>query len=110
MSHWVQFASDVLDKTHHTLAASPPPGGNPYDSTPKAPPGMETVGPQWVGWGKWVAIIAGILGLISCGVMMMIGRRNRSHLSAEGAGGLLWTVAGLSVVALAAGVVPQIVS
>lgn len=87
-----------------------PKGGTNWDAPAAPPPGMGTVGPQWIGWAKWVAIVAGILGLISCGVMMMVGRRNRSHLAAEGAGGLLWTVAGLSIVTLSAGVVPQIIS
>ncbi|MGW3091661.1 hypothetical protein [Streptomyces sp. NPDC001108] len=64
--------------------------------------------PTWIGWAKWLAIGVGILGLIACGIMMMAGRRNRSHMSAEGATGLLWIVGGLSVVSLAAGVVPAI--
>lgn len=38
--------------------------------------------------------------------MMAIGRRNRAHLAAEGANGILWTVAGVSLAMLAAGVVP----
>ncbi|WP_329151252.1 hypothetical protein OG275_38110 (plasmid) [Streptomyces niveus] len=86
-----------------------PPATN-WDAPAAPPPGMETVFPQWVGWAKYAAIGAGIVGLIACGIMMMIGRRNRSHLAAEGAGGLLWTVAGLSIVSLASGVVPAIIA
>lgn len=97
----------VLALAGAPLAAAADPD---WDSDPKAPPGMEDVFPQWVGWGKWVAIGCGILGLIACGVMMMVGRRNRSHLAAEGASGLLWVMAGLSVVSLAAGVVPAIIA
>ena len=97
----------VLGAAGAPLAAAADPD---WDSDPKAPPGMEDVFPEWVGWGKWVAIGCGILGLIACGVMMMVGRRNRSHLAAEGASGLLWVMAGLSVVSLAAGVVPAIVT
>ncbi|MER6603828.1 MULTISPECIES: hypothetical protein [Streptomyces] len=91
------------------MADAPKPGTD-WDAPPASPPGMETVMPEWVGWAKYVAIGAGILGLIACGVMMMVGRRNRSHLSAEGASGLLWVLGGLSVVTLAAGVVPAIVT
>ncbi|WP_256220687.1 hypothetical protein [Streptomyces sp. CC53] len=90
------------------MAPTPQPTG--WDAPPASPPGMETILPEWVGWAKYVAIGAGILGLIACGVMMMVGRRNRSHLSAEGASGLLWVLGGLSVVTLAAGVVPAIVT
>lgn len=81
-----------------------------WDCGPEAPPGLDGLQGDWIGWAKWVAILAGILGLIACGVMMMIGRRNRGHLAAEGASGLLWVVAGLSVVSLAGGVVPLIVA
>ncbi|WP_256356477.1 hypothetical protein [Streptomyces sp. PKU-EA00015] len=88
----------------------PTPKPPAWDAPPVSPPGMESVMPEWVGWAKYFAIGAGILGLISCGIMMMVGRRNRSHLSAEGANGLLWVLGGLSVVTLAAGVVPGIVT
>ncbi|ONI48500.1 hypothetical protein [Streptomyces sp. IB2014 011-1] len=91
------------------MAPTPTPGTG-WDAPPASPPGMETILPEWVGWAKYIAIGAGILGLIACGVMMMVGRRNRSHLSAEGASGLLWVLGGLSVVTLAAGVVPAIVT
>ncbi|MER7952323.1 hypothetical protein ABTY59_33520 [Streptomyces sp. NPDC096079] len=84
------------------------PGTN-WNAPPAAPPGMDSIMPTWVGWAKYAAIGGGILGLIACGIMMMIGRRNRSHLAAEGASGLLWVMAGLSIVALAGGVVPAIV-
>ncbi|MDX2841030.1 hypothetical protein PV377_18975 [Streptomyces ipomoeae] len=95
------------------VALAPMAPGDPtpnWDAPPASPPGMETILPEWVGWAKYVAIGAGILGLIACGIMMMVGRRNRSHLSAEGASGLLWVLGGLSVVTLAAGVVPAIIT
>ncbi|MFC9298491.1 hypothetical protein ACFTWH_28015 [Streptomyces sp. NPDC057011] len=81
-----------------------------WNQGPASPPGMDTIMPKWVGWAKYFAIGAGILGIIACGIMMMVGRRNRSHLAAEGANGLLWVLGGLSVVTLAAGVVPSIVT
>lgn len=92
------------------LAALPMADDPGWDAPPASPPGMEDVMPEWVGWGKYLAIGTGILGFMACGIMMTVGRRNRSHLSAEGANGLLWVLAGLSVVSLAAGVVPSIVS
>ncbi|MGW1767188.1 hypothetical protein ACWCQL_24355 [Streptomyces sp. NPDC002073] len=84
--------------------------GTDWNQPPKSPPGMDTIMPKWVGWAKYFAIGAGILGIIACGILMMIGRRNRSHLAAEGANGLLWVLGGLSVVTLAAGVVPSIIT
>jgi hypothetical protein len=106
MSHLLDLASDVLAAPHPSPSAST---GTNWDHAPSTPPGMETVFPEWIGWAKWIAIGLGILGLMACGIMMMIGRRNRSHLSAEGANGLLWVMGGLSVVSLAAGVVPSVI-
>ena len=80
-----------------------------WDPDAETPDGLEGLMPEWISWAKWLAIGAGIIGLIACGIMMMIGRRNRSHLAAEGASGLLWVVAGLAVVSLAGGTVPLIV-
>ncbi|MFI9203740.1 hypothetical protein [Streptomyces sp. NPDC053048] len=74
---------------------------------PKAPHGMSGVFGEWVSWAKWIAVMAGILGLIACGIMMMVGRRNRSHLAAEGASGIIWVIAGISVASLAGGAVPM---
>ncbi len=105
----MSLLSALTDVVAAAPMADPKPGQN-WDAPPASPPGMETVMPQWIGWAKYFAIGAGILGLIACGILMMIGRRNRSHLSAEGANGLLWVLGGLSVVTLAAGVVPGIVT
>ena len=54
-----------------------------------------------IGWGKWIAFVCGVAGIIVSGIMMMVGRRNRSSLSADGAVGLPWVVGGLSAVVLA---------
>jgi len=45
-----------------------------------------------------------------CGIMMMIGRRNRSQLAAEGASGIPWVIGGLSVVSLAAGITSAVLT
>lgn len=72
---------------------------------PQAPPGMEKTFSDWLSWGKYIGMFAGAIGLIACGVMMSIGRRNRSHLAAEGAGGVVWVIAGVSTVTLSVSVV-----
>lgn len=68
---------------------------------PKAPPGTELLAGDWIGYFKWFALLAGMVGLILCGVMMMVGRRNRSALATDGAAGIPWVIGGLMVVSLA---------
>ena len=46
-----------------------------------------------------------MISIIASGVMMMIGRRNRSQMSVDGATGLPWVIGGLSCVVLAVPVV-----
>ena len=58
-----------------------------------------------LGWWKWLALIAGVFGLIGCGAMMAIGRRNRHTLAADGATGIPWVLAGLTLIALSSGIV-----
>jgi hypothetical protein len=69
---------------------------------PAAPPdGVEAVVNKLLSWGKWIAFVTGAAGLIVSGIMMTLGRRNRSQMSADGAIGLPWVIGGLSVVVLA---------
>jgi hypothetical protein len=72
----------------------------------KAPPFMGNV-TMLVGWLKWGALIAGVIGLIVCAVMMMIGRRGRSQTAVEGASGIPWVLAGLTLVAFSTALVNQ---
>ena len=76
-------------------------GGTLPNPAPVAPPGLGDVVSDWIAWGKWVSGAGGFIGLMACGIMMMIGRRNRGHLAAEGASGTVWVVGGLSLVAAA---------
>jgi hypothetical protein len=72
---------------------------------PLAPPGMETVATQFLGWGKWILVIAGVLGLFISAGMMIIGRRNRSATAVDGAAGVPWVLGGLFLAAVAASIV-----
>ena len=83
----------------HVLAGSVP---NPV---PAAPPGLSPKISTLLGWWKWGALIAGVFGLIGCGAMMAIGRRSRSAMAADGAAGIPWVLAGLTLIALASGIV-----
>ena len=97
---------------HHltilSQAAAPRPGGlaatvpNP---APQAPPGLSGTVNTLLAWWKWGALVAGVFGLVGCGAMMAIGRRNRSNLAADGASGIPWVLAGLTLIALSSGIV-----
>jgi hypothetical protein len=61
---------------------------NVPNPAPQAPPGLAGPVNTLLGWWKWGALVAGVFGLIGCGAMMAIGRRNRSNLAADGATGI----------------------
>jgi hypothetical protein len=84
-------------------APSPGPGWN-LDPQPVAPPGMEEVAATFLGWGKWVLMVSGVLGFMICAGMMIVGRRGRSQTAVDGAAGVPWVLAGLSLTGLAAGI------
>ena len=50
-------------------------------------------------------MVAGVFGLVGCGAMMALGRRNRSSLAADGATGIPWVLAGLTLIALSSSIV-----
>ncbi len=79
-------------------------GGVP-NPAPQAPPGLATRINTLLAWWKWGALIAGVFGLVGCGAMMAIGRRNRHSLAADGASGIPWVLAGLTLIALSSGIV-----
>ena len=95
---------------HHLATAPPASTGSVLaagvpNPTPQAPPGMAGPVNTLLGWWKWGALVAGVFGLIACGAMMAIGRRNRSSLAADGASGIPWVLAGLTLIALSSGIV-----
>jgi hypothetical protein len=75
------------------------------DPAPQPPPGLASRVDTLLAWWKWGSLIAGVFGLIACGAMMAIGRRNRSNLAADGAAGIPWVLAGLTLIALSSGIV-----
>ncbi len=88
-----------------TAHASSLAGGGVPNPVPKAPPGLTGPVNTLLAWWKWGALVAGVFGLIGCGAMMAIGRRNRSNLAADGATGIPWVLAGLTLIALSSGIV-----
>lgn len=81
-----------------TYAPTPGPTTAPIDPGPIAPPGVAQQVSTIIGWVHWGAYAAGILAFLLAGTTMMIGKRNRSSMAADGASHLTWVVAGLLVV------------
>lgn len=77
---------------------------------PSPPPGLESFGSDVISWFKYAGIIAGVVGLMCCGIMMAIGRRNRSMTAVDGASGIPWVIGGLSVISFAAAIVGRLLS
>jgi hypothetical protein len=71
----------------------------------QAPPGLSAPVNTILGWGKWGVMVCGVAGLLICGGKMAIGHRNRAATAADGATGIPWILAGLSVAAVAAAIV-----
>jgi hypothetical protein len=72
---------------------------------PQAPPGLQQSADTFIGWMKWGGLVGGVIGMIICGLMMILGRRNRSATAVDGATGIPWILGGLTVIALSAGFV-----
>jgi len=75
-------------------------GGGVPNPPVKAPPGLSGPVNTILGWGK-----CGVAGLLICGGKMAIGHRNRAAFAAEGATGVPWVLAGLSLAAVASAIV-----
>lgn len=83
-------------------AAIPNPG-------PAAPPGLGDLTNTILAWIKWGCLVSGVAGLMICGGMMILGRRNRNQLAIEGVSSTVWVFGGLALVATAAGLVSVVV-
>lgn len=53
-----------------------------------------------IGAAKWIALAAGMLGLIYSAGQIMAGKRGRSQFASEGIGGTLYVFLGLSVLSI----------
>ncbi|WP_018588892.1 hypothetical protein [Salinispora arenicola] len=93
------FALTAADQARDMLLAEP---------APVAPPGLQAKTDLFWSWLKWGGNFLGIVGIIVAGIMMMVGRRNRSSMAADGASGLPWIIGGLALVALAGGIVSTV--
>jgi hypothetical protein len=89
----------TLAGTLADLAGAAPPLPTP---APSPPPGLGELGETFISWMTWILRICGVAGLMACGVMMAVGRRNRSAMAADGAAGIPWVLGGLTLGAVAA--------
>ena len=85
--------------TGFLLAQRPP---NP---PPAVPPGLGAFADQILGWMKWGVLVAGVLGILTCAIMIILGRRYRSATAYEGLVGSAWILAGLALASVAAVIV-----
>ena len=69
---------------------------------PVAPPVLGPLAVDILSWAKGVGLVAGVLGLIVIGIMMVAGRRNRSQMAADGLGALPWIVGGFLLIGMSA--------
>ena len=81
------------------LAVEPP------DPEATVPPGLGEFADQILGWLKWGVLFSGVLGILICAVMIIIGRRNRSATAYEGLVGSAWILGGLALASVAAVIV-----
>lgn len=81
--------------------ADPTPGGGPATPNPP-PPGMDALTDQVLGWLRWGVLAAGVLGMLACAAMVLVGRRRRCGLVQDGMVGSLWVLTGLTLASLAA--------
>ena len=82
----------------------------PPNPSPVAPPGLAGPTDMLLGWLKWAGIVAGIVGFGACAIMMIMGRRSRSNMAVDGATGIPWVLAGLSLMSLSSGLVGAVLS
>jgi hypothetical protein len=95
----------VLEAALQSLVAPAPTPTADWDVPPQAPPGLQEPTNLFLGWLKWGGYLGGFVGLMVTGIMMTIGRRGRSNMAVEGAVGVPWIIAGLSVISVSGGVV-----
>ena len=97
---------DVLNATNDLvahMAAVPMDGAFGWDTNPDLPAvegGHDPI-QQVLNWGQGIIVVIGIIGILFAAGKMAIGKFGRSDLAADGVGGLVWTVMGISLMLVA---------
>ncbi|WP_207386123.1 hypothetical protein [Protofrankia symbiont of Coriaria ruscifolia] len=111
MSRFLASLYLAVGEAPRTLLADPPaPAGQPVPAgppawqipnpPPAAPQQVTNVTDWFIALVKYGGLAAGVIGLAICGIQMMIGRKNRHAMSADGALGIPWTLLGVSLIAM----------
>lgn len=74
----------------------------PPNPAPAPPPGLGELTEQVISWLKWGVLAAGMVGILLCAAMIILGRQRRSGLAQEGLLGSLWVLGGLALASVAA--------
>ncbi|KOX13691.1 hypothetical protein [Nocardiopsis sp. NRRL B-16309] len=69
---------------------------------PAVPEGLQGPVNQVISYAKWIVMSLGMLGILYCAGQMIMGRRNRHQMSADGAMGIPWVIGGISLLAIGA--------
>lgn len=75
------------------------------DPQPQVPAAFQNYADLAVGILKYFLIVGGVIGLLLCGIMIALGRRQRSQLSQQGLFDTGYVLLGLAVGSVAASVV-----
>ena len=87
------------------LAAVPIPTIPVPNPPPEPPPGLANFGNQIIAWLKWGVLIGGMVGMLICSGMVILGRRNRSSVAQDGLVGSVWVIGGLAMASVASVIV-----
>lgn len=87
------------------LAAIPVPTIPVPNPPPEPPPGLANFGNQIIAWLKWGVLIGGMVGMLICSGMVILGRRNRSSVAQDGLVGSVWVIGGLAMASVASVIV-----
>lgn len=74
---------------------------NPWGEGIELPSGAFSSIDTLFAWGRGVVVVIGIIGVLFCAGKMAVGKFGRSDLAAEGVGGLVWTILGISLMLIA---------
>jgi hypothetical protein len=95
----------ALDAMPHLAALIGHISGAVPNPAPQEVPGLKGPVNTIIGWGKWMVMGLGVIGLLICAGQMAIGRRNRHTFAADGAAGIPWVLGGLSLAAISSAIV-----
>jgi formate hydrogenlyase subunit 4 len=88
----------VLDPSFYIHLSQSSPGVQVPDGPIQAPPGpLAELAGKLIGMVKWGALVAGVLGMLTCAVMVIIGRMRNNATAVSGLVGTAWVIGGLAL-------------